>query len=87
MSIPYTGRLEAVVNGVPCHFDGDKWLTADAELTLLLNDATDSSPKTHYTIQELAEHVLRKTALLTSSVILSAESDQWDSTIPEDAED
>lgn len=87
MSIPHTGKLNAIVNGISCQFDGDKWITTDIELSARLNSATDSSPKTHYTIHELAEHILQKTGLFTSSVILFSESDKWDSTIPEDAVD
>ena len=53
MSLPHTGNLDAKVKGVICHFDGDKWTTDDAELSGILNDATDNSPKTHFSIQEL----------------------------------
>jgi len=87
MSAPHTGKLKAIVNGIDCRFDGNEWTTADTELTMRLNDATDSSPKMHFTIYELAEHVLRKSGLFAASRILSAESDRWDSTIPEDSED
>ncbi len=87
MSIPHTGKLTASVNGIDCSFDGDTWLTSDSELTKLLNEVTENSPKTHFSIRELAEHVLNKTSLLAQSKILSSESDKWNSSIPAEAED
>lgn len=87
MSIPHTGKLEAIVNGHRCSFDGDSWITPEADLTAVLNDATKTSPKTHFSILERARHVLNKTALLPYTQILSVEFDQWKTEIPDDAID
>ena len=87
MSIPHTGKLTATVNGDTCQFDGDRWTTPKPQLTAALNDATDSSPKTHFSIQEIAENVLHKAGLLKNSKIVSVESDAWANPIPDDAVD
>jgi len=87
MSLPHTGQLEAIVNGVACQFSGDAWTTPDAALTAALNDATDSSPKAHFTIDERARHVLNKTGLLASSQILSFKSEAWPSELPDETID
>ena len=87
MSVPHTGKLTATVNGDTCHFDGDRWTTPKPHLTAALNDATDSSPKTHASIQEIAENVLHKVGLLKNSTIVSIESDSWPYPIPNDAID
>lgn len=85
MSIPHTGELTAIVNGFTCRFDGDNWITPSADLTAILNDATESTPKTHYSIREIAENVLNKVGLLKDAKILSDKSASWMETIPDDA--
>ena len=87
MSIPHTGKLIATVNGDTCHFDGDRWITPKPHLTAALNDATESSPKTHYSIQEVAENVFHKVGLLKVSKIVSVKFDVWNNPIPDDAID
>jgi hypothetical protein len=85
MSIPHTGKLKAEVDGSLCEFDGDCWITPRADLTARLNDATRSAPKTHYSIHELAEHVLSKAGLLKTAKILAVRSDAWPKQLPADA--
>lgn len=67
------GKLSAIIRRTPCQFDGDTWTTPDADLTDLLNDATDTTPKTHSGIKELAELVVAKVGLTEGFQILTAE--------------
>ncbi len=64
MSVPHTGKLRALVNGIACEFNGETWATSDARLLAGLNAATASSPKQHFDILGLAEHVARKLELV-----------------------
>ena len=50
MSVPHTGKLEARIKGHRCHFNGNEWTTPDPELTAFLNEETENSPRTHYSI-------------------------------------
>jgi hypothetical protein len=67
------GKLTAIVRRTPCQFDGNTWSTPDLELTALLNDATDRTPKTHTGIRDLTEIVLRKLNLWDTARILTVE--------------
>jgi len=58
--MPPNGRLTAQMFGRICTFDGAVWDTPDAVITRMLNQATASAPKCHFTILELAEHVITK---------------------------
>lgn len=87
MSIPHTGKLTAIVNGDICQFDGNRWVTPKPHLTAALNDATESSPNTHYSIQEIAENAFHKVGLLKVSKMVSVESDAWKTHLPDDAID
>lgn len=75
MSVPHTGRLIGLVNGVRVTFSGDTWTAPDAGLAESLNAATASAPRTHYDIRELAEHVCAKLAVLLQ--ILEWKPDTW----------
>lgn len=93
MSTPHTGKLTALIQGFRFSFDGETWAlqgTKDrltAGLEFLLNDATESAPKTHFNIRELALHVLRKTDLYRASSILEVTPDAWQKQLPPDAID
>src|ERR1051325_7685213 len=69
----HEGKLSAIVRRTPCKFDGNVWTTPDRELTELLNWATNTTPKTHSGIRELAEIVLRKVKLWDTAEILRCE--------------
>jgi hypothetical protein len=85
MSVPYTGKLEAEIDGVKCRFNGDLWETMSPDLTDRLNDATKVTPKTHADIRELAEQIVSRCGLKAN--ILSVKFDRWDESIPSDAVD
>ncbi len=87
MSLPHTGQLEAIVNGVSCHFNGDVWTTPDSELTCLLNEMTAQVVRHHYTIDEIARNVFRLARLEASAKILRFKSDVWPTNLPQDAVD
>ena len=87
MSLPHTGQLEAIVNGVPCHFNGDVWTTPDAGLTARLNAEMKSVVKHHATIDEVANSVFRRARLKASAKILNFKCDSWLDELPEDAVD
>lgn len=78
----HEGKLTAIVRKTPCKFDGNTWSTPDSDLTALLNDATDSTSKTHVGIRELAEIVLRKVNLFDTAQILTAEQAPTIPTLP-----
>ena len=75
MSYPHTGKLEALVNNLPCHFDGDVWTTPDAQLTAQLNTVTKVLPKTDCTILEMAELALHQAGLSAASHIVTVAFD------------
>jgi hypothetical protein len=87
MSAPHTGKLVANIRGLRCEFDGNSWRTPDAELTRELNSETDRTPKTHYSIHQLARIILHDAGLDDVSEILSVEFDGWKTDIPDDAID
>ena len=87
MSLPHTGQLEASVNGVPCHFNGDVWTTPDSKLTARLNDELAFVPKQHATIEEIARLVFHRVGLESSAKILHFKCDSWPTELPEGAED
>ena len=87
MSLPHTGKLEAIVNGVPCQFNGNVWTTPDAELTKLLNGMMEYVVKHHATIDEIAKSVFRAARLEASARILHYESDVWPGDLPDGAVD
>lgn len=87
MSVPHTGRIEAEIQGRRCSFDGDAWSAADSSLAETLNLVTEMVPKTHYTIQEIAEAVFRRAGLAGSARIISARNDNWTEELPEGAVD
>jgi hypothetical protein len=76
MSVPHTGRLIAIVEGLECRFDGDHWETPSRVITRALNEATESSPKTHFDIRDLAVHVLTKLGF--TFTIESWSGDEWE---------
>jgi len=82
MSVPHTGRLIARIYEHRCEFDGNRWTTPSQLISNLLNEATDTAPKTHSDIRELAEHVLKKVGMWDASGRLSAiiewHGDTWD---------
>jgi hypothetical protein len=45
MSISNTGKLEAVVNGLVCQFDGDRWISSEERLADTLNTALRLCPQ------------------------------------------
>jgi hypothetical protein len=69
----HEGKLNAIVRGVACDFDGNTWWTPDDDLRGLLNDATASTPKTHTGIKQLAEIILRKLDLWETAQIISVQ--------------
>jgi hypothetical protein len=83
----HQGKLTAIVRKTPCQFDGDTWTTPDPDLTALLDDATNSTSKTHVGIKELAEIVLRKVNLWDTAKILTAEQATQIPNLPPDAID
>ena len=87
MSLPHTGQLEAIVNGVPCHFNGDAWTTPDAALTARLNAEMEFVAKHHATIDEVANCVFRRARLEASAKILHFKCDVWPSELPDGAID
>ena len=87
MSLPHTGQLEAIVNGVRCQFNGDVWTTPDAELAARLNAEMESVAKHHATIDEVANSVFRRARLESSAKILHYKSDVWPTELPDGAID
>lgn len=87
MSMTHRGMLVALINGVTCTFDGDDWASEDRNLANSLNIATDSSPKSHYTIVDRAEHVIRKLGLSDQAQIIRWQAEAHVDDIPPDAID
>ena len=87
MSVPNTGKLEAVVNGIPCQFDGTRWTSDDAHLAETLNVALELCPTQHFDIRSLAERVFKTAGLDGRYQITTVNGDTWADQMPEDALD
>lgn len=87
MSVPHTGKLKARIKGQLCHFNGNVWTTPDPELTALLNEETQHSPKMHYSIDSLARNILHHTGLESVSEVLWFKGDSWKTELPPGAID
>jgi hypothetical protein len=83
MSVPHTGRLTAQIDGLRATFNGERWFVSDSNIEALLNSATFSSPKTHFDIKSLAEHVLTKAGLKARARILEWKADEWPDDLPD----
>ncbi|HEU5069825.1 MAG TPA: hypothetical protein VFV96_05340 [Verrucomicrobiae bacterium] len=55
--------LRFTVGSVLCEFDGVKWATPNASLTVLLNETTAHLSRACLTVQSLAEDTLRTAGL------------------------
>jgi hypothetical protein len=76
LSIPHTGRLVAEIDGQRCTFDGNHWKCPLAELAAMLNEATITQPKQHYSVEGVAKGVFYHLGLESRARILEFQLDE-----------
>src|SRR5690349_54403 len=86
MSVRHTGRIEAIVNGQRCQFNGMTWITPDPELTKLLNGATQLVLKGP-TSYETARAVFQSIGVESTARILRFMEGSPETRLPDDATD